>query len=449
MIEWKDKREFWITGVRLADPETGKIRTGSVLVQKGVIADIVRQKSVDTDLPVCDAGMYICAPGFVDIHTHLREPGYEEKETIKTGTAAAAAGGYTSVLCMANTDPVIDEPSVIEYIKRKAVEAGMCRVYVAAALTKGLGGEVINEYHFLKEAGAVALSDDGMYVTNSQVMRSAMEYALFHRLPVISHCEDNFLVKGSQMNEGYSSTRFGLKGAPAVSEEIAVNRDIRLASLTGARLHVAHVSTAGSVEMIKAAKRKGVPVTAEVTPHHLTLEDSLLENYDRNLKVNPPLRGRRDIDALRAGLRDGTIDCIATDHAPHHEIDKQVEFDKAPPGMIGLETAFAQLHTELVVKGKFELIDLVRLMTIRPAGVIGLPGGRLKKGVPADLVLIDPNEEWVLERSMIRSKSKNTPLAGKRFTGRIQGVFFEGKWRSAIFSEKRGRESSEPARRHV
>ncbi|MCK4236004.1 MAG: dihydroorotase, partial [Candidatus Krumholzibacteria bacterium] len=375
---------------------------------------------------------YVLAPGFIDIHTHLREPGYEEKETIATGTAAAAAGGYTAVVCMANTDPIIDEPSVVEFIAKKARQAGMCRVYITAALTRDLEGKVINEYHFLKEAGAVALSDDGRFVTNSQVMRSALEYAGFHKLTVISHCEDSFLASDSQMNEGYTSTRLGLKGSPNAAEEIAVARDIRLAELTGSRLHIAHVSTAGAVDLIKEAKRKGIPVTAEVTPHHLTLDDTLLETFDSSLKVNPPLRGKKDIEALGAGVRDGTIDCISTDHAPHNEIDKQVEFDKAPPGMIGLETAFAQLNTELVAGGDMDLIGLIKLMTVKPADVLGIPGGRLRRGEPADLVIIDPEEEWALEKGLIRSKSRNTPFIGKRFKGRVQGVFLEGNWRSAI-----------------
>lgn len=432
MISWKDKREFWICGARLADPEAGKIRSGSILVQRGMIADIVWHKDVDTELPVLNVEGCVLAPGFIDIHAHLREPGYEEKETIATGTAAAVAGGFTSVLCMANTKPVVDDPSVIEYINRKAAEEGNCRLYVAAALTRGLEGKVITEYYLLKEAGAVAVSDDGNYVVNSQVMRTALEYAGMHGLPVISHCEDTFLVTDSQMNEGYTSTRLGLKGASSASEEIAVARDIRLGQLTGSRLHIAHVSTAGAVDLIKRAKKRGIPVTAEVTPHHLTLDDTLLESYDRNLKVNPPLRSKRDMDVLLAALRDGTIDCIATDHAPHNVIDKQVEFDFAPPGMIGFETAFSQLNTELVNTGALSLMELIKMMTVKPADVLGLPGGRLLKGEPADLVLIDPNEEWVLERSLIRSKSENTPLLGKKFIGRIQGVFLEGKWRNVI-----------------
>jgi len=434
MIDWKDKREFWIVGAKIADPLAERLRVGSVCVQKGKITEVVWQKSVETDLPVLGADSFVLAPGFVDIHAHLREPGYEDKETIETGSAAAAAGGYTSVVCMANTNPVIDDPSVVEYITCRAQQAGACRIYVAGALTKGLLGEIINEYHHLKRAGVVALSDDGKYVTNSQVMRSALEYAGQHKLPVISHCEDAFLAQAALMNEGYSSTRLGLRGNPAAAEEIAVSRDLMLAQLTGSRLHIAHVSTAGAVDLIRRAKKKGVPVTAEATPHHLTLDDSLLESYDTNLKVNPPLRSAKDIAALRDGLRDGTIDCIATDHAPHSEIDKEVEFDEAPAGMIGLETAFARLHTELVGKAGIELLDLLRLITVRPAEALGLPGGRIAKEEPADLVLIDTEEEWTLEKRMLRSRSKNTPLIGARFKGRVQGVFLEGKWLSAIMA---------------
>ncbi len=432
MVKWKDKREFWIMGAKLADPDAGRVRAGSILVQQGKIEDIVWQRSVDTELPVFPGQQYVVAPGFVDIHVHLREPGYEEKETIATGTAAAVAGGFTTVVCMANTRPVIDDPSVIEFVNKKAGQCALCRVFVTAALTKGLEGSVINEYHLLKAAGAVALSDDGKYVTNSQVMRSGLEYAGMFGLPVIAHCEDAFLVDGAQMNEGYMSTRLGLRGAPAASEEIAVARDIRLAQMTGSRLHIAHVSTAGAVDMIRRAKKIGVPVTAEATPHHLTMDDTLLADYDANLKVNPPLRDVNDVKALVGAVCDGTIDCIATDHAPHNEIDKQVEFDHAPPGMIGLQTAFSHLHTELVLGGTLDFIELVKLMTAIPARIIGIPGGRLRVGDAADLVVIDPKEEWTLERCMIRSKSMNTPLLGKNFTGRVQGVFLEGKWQSAI-----------------
>lgn len=434
MIDWKDKREFWIVGARIADPSAERIRIGSVLVQRGIIAEIVWQKSIETDLPVLEAEHFVLAPGFIDIHAHMREPGFEEKETIETGTAAAAAGGYTAVMCMANTNPVIDEPSIVEYLHRRALAVGSCKLYVAAALTKGLEGEIINEYGLLKRAGAVALSDDGRWVTNSQVMRTALEYARHHELPVIAHCEDSFLSQFGLMNEGYNSTRLGLRGNPSKAEEIAVARDIALAELTGSRLHIAHVSSAGAVELLRRAKRKGLRITAEATPHHLTLDDSLLESYDTNLKVNPPLRSSEDIEALRDGLRDGTIDCIATDHAPHTEIEKEVEFDEAPPGMIGLETAFAHLHTELVKKGHLELLDLVRLLTSGPAAVLGLPGGCLKKDSPADLVLIDPEERWTLESSLLRSRSKNTPLLGRTFVGRVQGIFIEGKWRSAIMA---------------
>ena len=434
MIDWKDKREFWIAGARIADPAAERMRVGSVLVQRGAIAEIVWQKSVDTDLPVLEADRFVLAPGFIDVHAHLREPGFEDKETIETGTAAAASGGYTAVLCMANTNPPIDDPSIVEYLGRRAALVGHCRLYIAGALTKGLQGEIINEYGLLKHAGVSALSDDGRWVTNSQVMRTALEYACQHGLPVIAHCEDSFLAQSSLMNEGYHSTRLGLRGNPAAAEEIAVSRDIMLAALTGAHLHVAHVSTAGAVDLIRRAKKRGVRVTAEATPHHLALDDSLLESYDTNLKVQPPLRGRKDIEALRAGLLDGTIDCVATDHAPHTEIDKDVEFDEAPPGMIGLETAFAHLHTALVKTGAVDLLDLVRFLTARPAEALELPGGCLKKDAPADLVLIDPEEEWTLDRALIRSRSRNTPLVGTAFTGRVQGIFLEGKWRSAIMA---------------
>jgi len=428
MIDWKDKREFWISGAKIVDPESEKIRAGSILVRRGIVEEVVWQKNIQTDLPVLDLTGYHLAPGFIDIHAHLREPGFEEKETIATGTAAAAAGGYTAVVSMANTDPVVDEPSVVEFIMKQAEIAGYCRVYPAAAVTRGLKGENINEYYYLKRAGAVALSDDGNFVLNSQVMRSALEYASFHGLTVISHCEDPFIPAYTFMNEGYTWTRLGLRGAPAVSEEIAVSRDIYLSRLTGARLHVAHVSTQGAVELIKSAKKKGIPVTAEVTPHHLTMDDTLLDSYDSNLKVNPPLRSKKDVSALRQALREGVIDCIATDHAPHNEIDKQVEFDKAPAGMIGLETAFPLLHTELVLTGALELVELVKLMTLEPARVLSLPGGRIRKGEQADMVVFDTEAEWKLEKGGLKSKSKNTPLIGRTFRGKIIGTFLGGRW---------------------
>ena len=283
MIKWKNRSEFWIMGAKLADPESRKIRAGSIHINNGRIEEVVWKKKIETDLEVFDAEGYLVAPGFIDIHTHLRDPGFEDRETIATGTAAAAAGGYTSIVCMANTNPVVDEPSVVRYILDKNREVGETRLYVIAAVTKGLDGKEINEFHLLKEAGAVALSDDGNFITNSKVMRSALEYAGLLGLPIISHCEDPDLAGDGLMNEGYYSTKLGFSGIPAVSEEIAVARDIALAKLTGSRLHVAHVSTAGSVELIREAKKKGILVTAEVTPHHLTMDDSLMQEYDRNL----------------------------------------------------------------------------------------------------------------------------------------------------------------------
>lgn len=432
MIKWKNRSEFWIIGAKLADPESRKIRAGSIHINNGRIEEVVWKKKIETDLEVFDAEGYLVAPGFIDIHTHLRDPGFEDRETIATGTAAAAAGGYTSIACMANTNPVVDEPSVVRYILDKNREVGETRLYVIAAVTKGLDGKEINEFHLLKEAGAVALSDDGNFITNSKVMRSALEYAGLLGLPIISHCEDPDLAGDGLMNEGYYSTKLGFSGIPAVSEEIAVARDIALAKLTGSRLHVAHVSTAGSVELIREAKKKGIPVTAEVTPHHLTMDDSLLQEYDRNLKVNPPLRNLEDIKALKKALKNGTIDCIATDHAPHTEIDKQVEFNFAPPGMIGLQTAFSHLYTELVLSGELELIDLVKMMTSAPAKTLGIPGGTLEVGVPADLVVIDLDAEWIFNGKVNRSKSLNTPLAERSFNGRVQGIFLAGKWKQMV-----------------
>jgi len=432
MIKWRNRREFWVKGARLVDPEAGKVRSGCVRVDRGKIAEIAWKKDVKTDLPSLDLEGLILTPGFIDIHSHLREPGNEEKETIETGTAAAAAGGYTSVVCMANTDPVIDDPSVVRYILDRNEEVGSCRLYVAGAVTANLEGEQINEFNLLKTAGAVALSDDGNFVKNSKVMRSALEYAGMLGLTVISHCEDPYLTEFGLMNEGYYSTKLGLAAVPAESEEIAAQRDVALCRLTGSRLHIAHVSTAEVVRMVKRAKKAGIPVTAEVTPHHLTMDDSMLQDYDSNLKVRPPLRSTDDIKELLDGLKSGVIDCVATDHAPHNQIDKQVEFDLAPPGMIGLQTAFSHLYTELVEPGRLELAALVKALTAGPARALGLPGGVLSEGAPADLVIIDPDEEWVFDKNGNRSKSSNSPLMGRKLKSRVQGIFISGKWKKMV-----------------
>ncbi|MBD3179333.1 MAG: amidohydrolase family protein [Candidatus Latescibacteria bacterium] len=432
MIKWKNRSEFWITGAEIAAPGRKKPAPGCIHLKRGIIEELVWKKSVETDLPVLELDGYLLTPGFVDIHTHLREPGYEEKETIATGTSAAIAGGFTTVACMANTDPVVDDPSVVRYILDRNEQAGNCRLYVIAAVTRNLEGRDINEFGLLREAGAAALSDDGKYIANARVMRSALEYAGMLELPVISHCEEISLSAEGLMNEGYYSTKLGLAGIPAETEETAVYRDVALAGLTGSRLHVAHASTAGTVEIIRRAKERQIPVTAEVTPHHLTMDDSMLQDYDRNLKVNPPLRSREDVDIMLDALSSGVIDCISTDHAPHNEIDKEVEFDLAPPGMIGLQTAFALLNTELVETGKLGIAQLVALMTESPARVLGIPAGTLDKGAPADLAVIDPDEQWVYDRENNRSISSNSPLIGRKLTGRVQGVFVGGKWTSTV-----------------
>ena len=427
MIDWKDKREFWIAGARIADPGAERMRVGSVCVQRGTVTEIVWQKSVDTDLPVLEAERFVLAPGFIDVHAHLREPGFEDKETIETGTAAAAAGGYTALLCMANTNPAIDDPSVVEYLGRRAALVGHCRLYIAGALTKGLQGEIINEYGLLKRAGVSALSDDGRWVTNSQVMRSALEYANQHDLPVIAHCEDTFLTQSSLMNEGYHATRLGLRGSPAAAEEIAVSRDIMLASLTGAHLHVAHVSTAGAVDLIRRARKRGVRVTAEATPHHFSLTDESLRTFDSNFKMNPPLRTRDDVEAMKAGLRDGTIDAIATDHAPHSFDEKEVEFQVAPFGIIGLETAVGLAFTELLGRNVLSLYQLVEKFSLNPRRIVHLPDIKIEEGEMANLSILDPVAEWIVDPPSFRSHSRNTPFGGYRLTGRPIGVLNNGQ----------------------
>ena len=379
------------------------------------------------DWTMIDAAGLIVCPGFVDMHTHLREPGYEYKETIQTGTIAAAAGGFTSIACMANTNPVNDNASVTRYILKKAAEEGVVNIFPVGAISKGLHGETLADIGELKEAGCVAISDDGKPVMNSSFMRLAMEYAKPFNLFIISHAEDAGLATDGVMNEGLVATKLGLKGLPNAKEDIMVARDIALAELTGARLHIAHISTKGSVELVRNAKQRGLSVSAEVTPHHFTLTDEAVIGYNTNAKMNPPLRTKDDIDAIKIGLRDGVIDAIATDHAPQSIDEKDVEFDKAANGIVGLETA-VPLCLRLVTGNILTLPELIKKLSAIPAKLMNLDGkGKLNVGADADITIIDLNKEWVVDAKNLKSKSKNTPFDGWKMQGKVVKTIVGGK----------------------
>ncbi|MFZ5633142.1 MAG: dihydroorotase [Bacillota bacterium] len=405
-----------IRGGTVVDPLAGTLAESDILVENGVITQMGGGISAP-GAEIIEARGKLVAPGLIDMHVHLREPGYEAKETVETGCRAAVRGGFTALACMPNTNPVADNRAVIRYILEKAREAGLARVYPVGAITRGSRGEEITEMADMKDAGAVALSDDGRPVANSAVMRRAMQYAGMLGLPVISHCEDLELAAGGVMNEGFTATRLGLKGIPAAAEEIMVARDIVLAGLTGCRLHIAHVSTAGSVRLIREAKARGVPVTAEVTPHHFTLTDRAVEGYDTATKVNPPLRGEGDVAALREAMADGTIDVIATDHAPHTPEEKDVEYDRAPFGMTGLETAVGLVWTELVATGVLSPARAVAMMTVKPAEILGVKAVLLAPGSAADITVIDPDLEERVDPGGFCSKGRNTPFAGRVLKG--------------------------------
>jgi dihydroorotase len=422
-----------VAGGRVIDPASGRDEVNDLLIEDGVVAGIGRGLP-RAGAEVRDASSLLVIPGLVDIHVHLREPGQEYKETIATGTAAAVAGGVTSVACMANTMPPNDDPAITEFIRKQAALAGLARVYPIGAVTKRLGGQEIAEYGLQREAGAAALSDDGRPVMDSEVFRRALEYARTFDLVVIAHCEDLALSRGGVMHEGAVSTELGLRGVPAASEEVMVRRDIALAEATGARLHVAHVSTAGAVAAIRDAKRRGVRVTAETAPHYFTLTHEAVRGYDVNAKMNPPLRGAADRDAVVAGLADGTIDCIASDHAPHHGDDKRVEFAHAANGILGLETELG-LTLRLVREGRLDLRRALAALTVRPAEVLSLPAGRIAEGAPADLVLLDLEGETPVDPGRLRSRSRNTPFGGWRLPGRVVTTFVGGR---AVFEADGG-----------
>ena len=451
----EQQRPVLLRGARVVDPSQELDGPGVVLIESGRILaigtnerDVRAHTPPDSDLEVRELpGTWVVAPGFVDLHTHLREPGFEAKETILTGTRAATRGGFTTLCCMPNTDPVIDSPAVIAQVRQAAREAA-AHVHPIAAISRGEAGEQLTNMVELAEAGAVAFSDDGRPVRSSRLMRLALQYAAPLGLPVVEHCEDAELVGSGVMNEGLIATMLGLPGWPAAGEEVMLARDLALVRLTGARYHAAHLSTAEAVELVRAAKREGLPVTAEVTPHHLLLTDSWVagqrtgplagaladlkmplpagQRYDTSAKVNPPLRTLRDCMALLEGLRDGTIDAVATDHAPHTLVEKACEFDQAAFGISGLETALASLLA-LVHTGALPLVTLIGALTERPAEAWHLQAGTLRPGSLADLVIFDPDEVWKVEPEHFASLGRNTPLRGATLRGRVRQTWQGGR----------------------
>jgi dihydroorotase len=402
----------------VVDPSQRLDEVLDVLLVGGEVARIGRDLEAPEGAEVRRVDGLVVCPGLIDLHVHLREPGFEHKETIQTGARAAAAGGFTAVCAMPNTDPPIDDPAAVGFVLAEGMRAGAARVYPVGCVSVGQKGERLTEIGEMVDAGAVAISDDGQPVADSGLMRLALEYAQTFGIPVADHCEDKGLSRGGSMHEGVVSARLGLIGIPGAAEDTIVARDLMLAELTGGRIHIQHVSTRRSVELIREAKARGVRVTAEATPHHFTLTDEAVDGYRTEAKVNPPLRTADDRDAVREGIADGTLDCIATDHAPHHYDEKEQAFDDAPFGLIGLETALGLAITELVGKGVLTLMDLVDRMSCGPARAFNLPGGTLRPGSPADVTVFDPAEEWIVDPNTFLSKSRNTPFAGWKLTGR-------------------------------
>jgi dihydroorotase len=411
-------RPLLLRGGRVLDPGQGLDETADLLVADGRIESWGRDIGEPDRAEVIDCAGAVVVPGLIDVHCHLREPGREDVETIATGARAAAAGGFTAVCAMPNTDPVTDNQAAVGFIVRQAQRAAAARVHPIGAISVGQRGEALAEFGEMVGAGAVAVSDDGKPVVSAQLMRTALEYARTFRIPVIDHCEEPTLSHRGAMNEGVVSARLGLKGIPSEAEEIMVIRDILLARRTRGHVHLAHMSTAGSVDLIRWGKERGINVTAEVCPHHLTLTEEEVVGYNTNAKMNPPLRTAADVEAVREAVVDGTIDVIATDHAPHHYDEKEREFADAPNGIVGLETALGVLLTSLVHSGVMELPLLIERMACAPARVLGLPGGSLRRGSPADITVIAPDLEWVVDPAQFRSKGRNSPYTGRKLRGR-------------------------------
>ncbi|MFQ6066072.1 MAG: dihydroorotase [bacterium] len=411
---------------RLIDPATNYEGVVDILVEGEKIKKIapkIRQSHGE----LIDAANKLVVPGLIDIHTHLREPGREDEETIQSGTRAAAKGGFTTVCCMPNTDPPIDDPSLVEFVYQEAEQRGLVEVLPIATVSKGRAGRDLSPMGRLKKAGAVAFSDDGDWVADSHLMRRALEYVKMLNLALISHCEDSKLSQGGVMNEGYVSTVLGLKGVPKEAEEVALFRDLALCKMTESLLHVAHLSTAGSLELIRKAKASGVRVTAEVTPHHFTLTDRQVKSFDTNTKVNPPLRGDHDLETLKEGLKDGTIDVITTDHAPHLVEEKEKEYSAAPFGIVGLETALGLVIKELVQTGTLTLMEAIAKLTINPARILGINRGAIKEGARADLTIFDLEKKWLVTEDEFFSKCTNSPFLGWELPGKVEWTVVRGK----------------------
>ena len=411
--------DLLIAGGRVIDPSRGTDGIADLYLVNGKVEAVGRNIPVGEGVRRIEATGKIVAPGFIDVHVHFREPGQEHMETIATGAMAAAAGGFTGVCVMPNTDPVIDNQAAVGFVVRQAIRAGKARVYPIGCVSLGQRGLQLAEFGEMVAAGAVAVSDDGHAVASSQLMRTALEYAKVFGIPVADHCEDPTLAAGV-MHEGIVATRLGLKGIPAAAEEIMVARDLVLAELTGGHIHLCHISTRGSVDLIRRAKDMGLNVTAEATPHHFSLTHEWCEGYNTNAKMSPPLRELADVVAIREGLKDGTIDCVATDHAPHHYDAKQREFDEAPNGIIGLETAIGVAIRDLVDTGVLSFPELVTRMSTTPARIFKLPGGTLAVGAPADVVVFDPGRRWTVEARDLHSKSTNSPYLGQILVGQAE-----------------------------
>lgn len=419
-----------LKGGRVVDPATGRDGALDVLIENGTIARAGRNLPVDGAEVIDLHADWIVAPGLIDIHVHFREPGHEHKETVATGAAAAAAGGFTAVACMPNTDPVNDHAGITQFILKKAAEAGLARVHPIGAVSVGSRGEQLAELGEQKAAGCVAFSDDGRPVATALLMRRALEYAGMLGVPIVDHCEDPSLKGDGVAHEGYHASVLGLRGIPGVAESLMVERDISLAELTGSRVHICHMSARQSLRAVRAGKERGVPVTCEVAPHHFTLTDAALQGdvpYDTNLKMNPPLREEADRDAMLEGIADGTVDVIATDHAPHHADEKMVEFDRAPFGITGLETAVPLVFDRLVHSGRISLRRAIELLSTNPARVLRLPGGTLADNEPADIVVLDPDRRVTVDASRQRTKSRNTPFHGWELRGGVALTLVGGR----------------------
>jgi len=412
---------------RLIDPKTNRDEVVDILIVDGVIESIKSSLSPQSDTKVADLKGKIIAPGFIDIHVHLREPGFEHKETIETGTLSAAYGGFTAVCCMPNTNPVIDDESLVNFVQMQAkrVNNGIVDVYPIASVSKGREGKTLAPIAELVRAGAVGLSDDGAPVFDAKVMRRALEYASMYNVPIMQHCEIPELAHGGVMNEGQVSTELGLQGIPGIAEEAMIARDLLLAEYTNSRYHVCHMSTAKSVELAREGKRRGIKVTCEVTPHHFTLTDDVVRAYDTNTKMNPPLRTQHDIDAIKQGLKEGTIDVIATDHAPHSLDEKEVDYLQAPFGIVGLETAIGLTISELIEQKFLSLHQMIEKLSTNPRRIIGREID-VKEGAKANLTFFDPQVQWKVEPGKFKSKSKNSPFAGRLLKGKAAGICNNG-----------------------